>query len=159
MNTMDASYPVKNNKSRSVRNVVTNEIFKILEQYIRDTDKLLVDSIEHKSPGGVKFRTPTPIRKRSTDKPKDETPDLNPLEKTEFTINEIINRKSSDVIVKEIIVQNRTEEPELMNMFSDILRSPLGNLQTLINVDKIRQGKMFKLSKYGKNEIFVTQIT
>jgi hypothetical protein len=159
MNSIDASYPIVDNQSRSVRNVITNEIFKIVEQYIGDSGKLLIDSIEHKSPGGVKFRTPKPIKTRRPDKLKDEVQELTPLEKTGDSINEMFNQKSSDGVVKEIIVQYRTKEPDLMHMFSDILSNPLGNILKLINSHKIGQSKILKISKYGENETHLAKIT
>jgi hypothetical protein len=145
--SMEAAYrAVPLNESRSVKLMFTNEIFKILEQYITTSDKLAIDSIEHSSPGGTKFRAPKPIRKSPS-----ENPGSSPLANTQKLIHETLVLESlkrptphrfedilreletkKDKAVREFILENRIIDPEVIEMIREILvTGPLENLRQL----------------------------
>ena len=156
--SMESAYnAVSTGRLVTMKSMFTREVFRIMEQYIRTVDKLLINSIEHSSPGGIQFKAPKPITRLKSERSEESSP----LEKTHKLIHESIliessksttpepidNVKFSEMkredVIRELMLDNRLMDPELMGIIKEILISgPVDNLAKLGILGKVEPPEM-----------------
>lgn len=119
--------------------ITTEAVFKLFEQYVNESEKLLIKAIKHSSPGGTEYEVLGPIKKL-------EIKDKSPLEQTTMTCKNIEYSEDDENIEKEITLENRSIDPRIVQLNKNIIKGPIEKLRELFRAGKIKNPKIVNSS-------------